>query len=81
MRAKKSYGQHFLNNEHYAATIAQSLILHDTYAAALEVGPGQGMLTKHLLERSADFELTVVEADPDMVAYLQLHYPQLGERI
>lgn len=81
MRAKKSYGQHFLTNEHYARQIAHSLELTDQYDHVLEVGPGQGMLTKHLLDRSDAFELTVSEADRDMVAYLQEHYPQITERI
>lgn len=81
MRAKKSYGQHFLTNEHYARRIAESLTLTDQYDHVLEVGPGKGMLTKHLLDREEDFELTVCEADLDMVNYLEEHYPQLGERI
>jgi 16S rRNA (adenine1518-N6/adenine1519-N6)-dimethyltransferase len=80
MRAKKSYGQHFLTNEHYARRIAQSLQLTDTYAQrVLEVGPGRGMLTKHLIE--AGYDLWAAEADPDMVDYLRQHYPALGERI
>ena len=81
MRAKKSYGQHFLTNEHYARQIARSLVLTDSYDHVLEVGPGQGMLTKHLLDRSDDFELTVSEADKDMIAYLGEHYPQLDGRV
>lgn len=81
MRAKKSYGQHFLTNEHYAKQIADSLQLTDRYEHVLEVGPGQGMLTKHLLNRSDDFELTVSEADKDMIAYLGQHYPQLAGRV
>ena len=81
MRAKKSYGQHFLTNEHYARQIAEALRLTDQYDHVLEVGPGQGMLTKHLLDRSDAFTLTVSEADKDMVAYLNEHYPQLSERI
>lgn len=81
MRAKKSYGQHFLTNEHYAHQIAHSLQLTDRYDQVLEVGPGQGMLTKHLLERKDDFTLTVSEADKDMVAYIRGHYPELAERI
>ncbi|MCB0639536.1 MAG: ribosomal RNA small subunit methyltransferase A [Lewinella sp.] len=79
MRAKKSYGQHFLTNEHYAQRIADSLIHTEAYGAILEVGPGQGMLTKYLLEK--ELPLKVVEADPDMVAYLQAHYPDLAPRI
>lgn len=81
MRAKKSYGQHFLTNEHYAHQIAHALELTDQYDHVLEVGPGQGMLTKHLLERKDTFELTVNEADKDMIAYLEEHYPQISERI
>lgn len=79
MRAKKSYGQHFLTNEVYAERIAKALELTDQYSEVLEVGPGQGMLTKHLLERP--FKLKVVEADKDMVAYLQAHYPELKDDI
>ncbi|MGB3800467.1 MAG: 16S rRNA (adenine(1518)-N(6)/adenine(1519)-N(6))-dimethyltransferase RsmA [Lewinella sp.] len=81
MRAKKSYGQHFLTNEHYARQIAEALTLTDTYDHALEVGPGQGMLTKYLLERSDAFNLKVAEADRDMVTYLNTHYPQLSNDI
>lgn len=76
MRAKKSYGQHFLTNEQYAQRIADALQLTDQYQHVLEIGPGQGMLTKYLLEK--DFQLKVVEADPDMVAYLQANYPDLA---
>ena len=81
MRAKKSYGQHFLTNEHYAQQIAESLQLTDQYDHVLEVGPGQGMLTKHLLNRAEDFQLTVSEADKDMISYLAEHYPQLDGRV
>ena len=79
MRAKKSYGQHFLNNEYMAEKIAEGLVLTDLYQKVLEVGPGKGMLTKYLLER--DFELHVVEADRDMVKYQEVHFPALANRI
>lgn len=76
MRAKKSYGQHFLNSEAIARRIAQSLKLTSTYHRVLEVGPGRGMLTRFLLERP-EFELFAVEADPEMVLYLRKHFPEL----
>lgn len=80
MRAKKSYGQHFLTNEHYAQRIAQSLRLAPTYdRRVLEVGPGQGMLTKHLLAEG--YDLWAAEADRDMITYLETHYPKLAPRI
>ena len=79
MKAKKSYGQHFLTNENLSENIAKSLQLTDTYQKVLEVGPGRGMLTKYLLKE--DFELVVVEADRDMVYYLKKHYPALKGQI
>lgn len=79
LKAKKSYGQHFLNNEHLAERIAQLLRPEIGYHRVLEVGPGKGMLTKYLLNQ--DFRLTVVEADRDMVSYLQRNYPSLKEDI
>ncbi len=79
MRAKKSYGQHFLTNEQYAQRIAASLSRPDAYKSVLEVGPGKGMLTKYLLQ--LPHQLKVVEADPEMVAYLEHHYPELSPEI
>lgn len=79
LKAKKSYGQHFLNNEHLAEQITQLLRPELGCERVLEVGPGKGMLTKYLLNQ--DFHLTVVEADRDMVSYLQRHYPALKENI
>jgi 16S rRNA (adenine1518-N6/adenine1519-N6)-dimethyltransferase len=76
LKAKKSYGQHFLNNHQYAERIADSLsLLGERYQKVVEVGPGKGMLTQYLLEK--ELELIAVEADRDMVSYLQKHYPQL----
>lgn len=79
LKAKKSYGQHFLNNEQLAERIAGLLRPELAYHRVLEVGPGRGMLTKYLLGQ--DFHLTVVEADRDMVSHLQRHYPDLKEDI
>ena len=75
-KAKKSYGQHFLTSEAIAQKIAYSLVHTDQYDQLLEVGPGQGMLTKYLLERPET--VYAVEADRDMVAYLQKQYPDFA---
>lgn len=80
MQAKKSYGQHFLKNDGIAARIAGSLRRADETGRVLEVGPGTGMLTKHLLAQSG-WTVYAVEADRDMVAYLEQHYPALRERL
>lgn len=79
MRAKKSYGQHFLNNEGIAERIAKSLNPKFPGGNLLEIGPGKGMLTKYLLPE--DYDLYVVEADHDMVDYLFEHYEGLHRRI
>jgi 16S rRNA (adenine1518-N6/adenine1519-N6)-dimethyltransferase len=80
MQAKKSYGQHFLKHDSIAARIAQGLLQARSTGLVLEVGPGMGMLTKQLLALEG-FETWAVEADPDMVAYLQQHYPALQNRL
>lgn len=77
MKAKKSYGQHFLTNESFAERIAEGFAL--PHERVLEVGPGKGMLTKYLLKK--DWILKMVEADHDMVGYLQKFYPQIGNAI
>jgi 16S rRNA (adenine1518-N6/adenine1519-N6)-dimethyltransferase len=77
LKAKKSYGQHFLTNENFAERIADGLV--QPHTRILEVGPGKGMLTKHLLKKNV--ELKVVEADHDMVEYLEKFYPQLSGNI
>lgn len=79
MRAKKSFGQHFLTNEDIACRIAAALTLTEECPRVLEIGPGKGMLTKYLLQKK--LELKVVEADEDMVACLREGFPQLEGRI
>lgn len=79
MKAKKSYGQHFLTSEIIAQRIAESLQLRHLYGKVLEIGPGQGMLTKHLLDIFDD--LTVVEADRDMVTHVEKHFPELEGKV
>lgn len=75
MQAKKSYGQHFLKNDSIAARIADSLQLASQTGVVLEVGPGMGMLTKFLLAHK-EYQTFAVEADRDMVEYLQKNYPE-----
>ena len=69
VRAKKSFGQHFLNDDTIAEAIVEALPKSDAKMDALEIGPGMGVLTKFLLNRS-DLNLSAVELDKDSVAYL-----------
>jgi 16S rRNA (adenine1518-N6/adenine1519-N6)-dimethyltransferase len=66
--AKKSWGQNFLVDPGIQARIvgAAQLTADDT---ALEIGPGLGALTRHLV--AAAGRVIAVERDPDMVRVLQ----------
>ena len=78
--AKKHLGQHFLRDENIARKIAAALVPEGKYKTVLEIGPGMGVLTKHLLQRE-EFTTWVVEVDRESVAYLEAHYPELKPRI
>jgi 16S rRNA (adenine1518-N6/adenine1519-N6)-dimethyltransferase len=80
VRAKKHLGQHFLNDQNIAEKIAMALLPEGKYKKCLEVGPGMGVLTKFLLNRT-DLETWVCEIDRESVAYLNEHYPELRPRI
>ncbi len=71
---KKSLGQHFLADRNIAAKITRALSF-DGYKNLLEVGPGTGVLTEHLLEKR-DISLRLVEIDPESAAYLKERYPE-----
>ncbi len=78
MKAKKSYGQHFLNNPIITENIAEGLSLSG-YDNVVEVGPGKGVLTAFLLKK--DVNLKVVEADRDMVNHLLYRFPNFADHI
>ena len=71
MKPKKKFGQHFLTS--------QSVIGHIIKASGvqrdcvLEIGPGQGALTKSLVEIGAN--VTVIEIDTDMQTVIRAKFP------
>jgi 16S rRNA (adenine1518-N6/adenine1519-N6)-dimethyltransferase len=76
VQPKKRLGQHFLKDAGIAKKIAGTLS-GEGYDTVLEIGPGMGMLTGFLIERSfTDFR--VVEVDNESVDYLKEHYPGLN---
>ncbi len=77
---KKALGQHFLADAHIARQIAGSLTGHGNYTAVLEVGPGTGMLSRHLVNRE-DIRWYGLEVDGESVLYLHGKYPELKNRI
>jgi 16S rRNA (adenine1518-N6/adenine1519-N6)-dimethyltransferase len=62
-RAKKSLGQHFLVDENYLGVIERLADL-EPEDVALEIGPGTGVLTRHLAERVG--EVHAVELDESL---------------
>ncbi len=80
VKAKKSYGQHFLIRTDIAEQVADALQNVQPDDVVLEVGPGTGLLTRHLLERFGT-QLHAVEADQDMVAVLKKQLPELAPRL
>ncbi len=80
VKPKKSLGQHFLKNDDISLQVASALTLHGDYKKVLEIGPGMGALTKHLLARK-EFETSVVEIDRESVDYLNVNIPELRGRI
>jgi len=73
LKAKKSFGQHFLHREDIASAIAGALTQTVEVPRILEIGPGKGMLTKYL--KNIPATLKMVEADQDMITFLKKSYP------
>lgn len=80
VRAKKHLGQHFLNDSSIARRIAESLTQHGNYTKLLEIGPGTGVLTQHLINDKR-FDLFLAEIDTESVAYLKQTYPFIAPKI
>lgn len=80
VRAKKHLGQHFLKDKGVSRKIAQQFKHHRDCKVALEIGPGMGALTEFLLE-DPETELWVMDVDKESIDYLQVHFPQLENRI
>ncbi len=67
VKPKKHLGQHFLTDESVVERIVQSLPA-DSFELLIEVGPGEGVLTKHLAPAYDQF--MVVEFDHESVDHL-----------
>lgn len=76
---KKSLGQHFLKDENICKRIVGEL-QHCHFRNLLEIGPGAGALTKHLI-KIPKINFKAIELDAEKVAYLSLTFPELKEKI
>ncbi len=73
MRAKKSYGQHFLINESLCKKIVDVFDEYNSIPNVVEIGPGKGAITKYILQKEYNYK--AIEADRDMVEHLWVTYP------
>ena len=78
VRPKKALGQHFLTDQNIAQRIVEQL--SPDVESVIEVGAGTGVLTQYLVQDILD-KFYVIEIDKESIAYLQKHYPMLGERL
>jgi len=73
VKAKKQLGQHFLIDQEAINRITETIISEASEINnVLEIGPGQGVLTEHLLDQK--FKLKLVEKDRDMIDILKRNY-------
>ncbi|GGB14632.1 16S rRNA (adenine(1518)-N(6)/adenine(1519)-N(6))-dimethyltransferase RsmA [Mucilaginibacter rubeus] len=80
VRAKKHLGQHFLTDKNVAAKIVDNLKPEGRFGHVLEVGPGMGVLSDFLLQKS-EYETSLIDIDTESYDFLKKKYPQLGTRL
>ena len=78
-KIKKSLGQHFLKDETIIKKIIDA-VKDDPFTNLLEVGPGGGALTKHLIQLP-NIHFKAVELDDEKTEYLIKTYPGLKNNI
>jgi 16S rRNA (adenine1518-N6/adenine1519-N6)-dimethyltransferase len=76
---KKSLGQHFLKDKEAIENILAALKMNE-FDQLLEVGPGAGALTEHLIQIPA-INFKAVELDEEKIIYLKKKYPVLEDKI
>lgn len=78
VQPKKKLGQHFLTDQNIAEKIVNSL--SDQTTSILEIGPGTGVLTNHLIKAGIP-DIHLIELDKESVDYLLNHFPKLNDKI
>lgn len=78
VRAKKALGQHFLTDQNVAAKIVEAF-LPGEQEMVLEVGPGTGVLTQHLINQHDNF--IAVDIDKESIDHLHHKYVEKKSQI
>ena len=71
VKPKKKIGQHFLSDDNIAKKIID-LVNFKNHRHIVEVGPGMGALTDHLVDSAKN--LTLIEIDNECIEYLEKKY-------
>jgi len=71
-RPRKRFGQHFLHDPGVLARLVEAIHPSKT-DVMVEIGPGEGALTRHLLKLVGHFE--VIEVDRDLASGLAAEFP------
>ena len=71
-RPRKRFGQHFLHDPRVLARLVEAINPSKT-DFMVEIGPGEGALTRHLLKLVGHFE--VIELDRDLASGLAAEFP------
>ena len=79
VKAKKHLGQHFLTDENIAKNIVDALLEKDQSTTIIEVGPGTGVLTQHLILDCKNF--FALDVDRESVEFLKSKYPNEQDKI
>jgi len=72
--ARQKLGQHFLTDQSILQRIAEAACLPGE-PIVVEIGPGKGALTEHLLRRAS--HVAAIELDPELALFLQTRFPSL----
>lgn len=70
---KKSLGQHFLHDAYFQQLIAESIGDLSSFGTVLEIGPGKGALTQHLLKQAPE-NLWLIELDYRWATWLKENF-------
>ena len=71
VKPKKKIGQHFLSDDNISKKIID-LVDFKNHKQIIEVGPGMGALTDHLIDSAKS--LSLIEIDNECIEYLEKKY-------
>jgi len=80
VRPKKNLGQHFLTDQGIAKDIVDLFTGFGQPELLIEIGPGTGVLTQHLLEPKP-YKFLAADVDQESIDYLKVHHPLHQEKL